>query len=639
MIRLPQKRFDSFTVEVVENFAKDDDSLLNSIDQVLNEILQIKEFRQYSVPQLKQVLKDFKIKGLTGLKKDDLITICVYGLIYAEIKKKSTKKSKDTKTSKKQNKNSKYIFNFNSTTNEFTATKENDPKTVIVYTINDIDDIKKLSPEFKKLGLNKLDDIFAILPLQYRYKFIQRYTYHTRRGFEIELYNISKKQYLLNIIKNNKSATLETNLKNLKFTSYITLTKLIIEKLSVLELTKLEAFYIIQLLDECNNDAVFGGVTEEELDALEDGIIAMEEKEKADKHKQTIQEIKDSSKKAAEEMKVKYDGAKQKRPPNPTFFDADDNESEEERPLKTKQERKRRPSPNHKKSKPKKQQALDDDTPLNFDRILGDPKFDFDMPENTLINYRTALESITVSTDKEGNTITSQPQYIPSGWLNFMSGIGGIFIQRGKKHKFPGYSFNFLKEYINAFLAFNKNSSDEAKDEFQFYPTPDVVASKAVVALDLQVGDVVLEPSAGSGCLIDTLLETGMSNTDIYACEANWRLIPVLNTKIPYENIIGKDALIITKKVLKDLGITKIIMNPPYANNRDKVHFVHFWHEMPENTHLVAIMPNGVGKRSKIAREYAKILEENPHDIIPLDSSPFKEMGTPINCHIVSIYK
>jgi predicted RNA methylase len=81
--------------------------------------------------------------------------------------------------------------------------------------------------------------------------------------------------------------------------------------------------------------------------------------------------------------------------------------------------------------------------------------------------------------------------------------------------------------------------------------------------------DIVLEPSAGCGELVQAALDAGAAH--VYAVEYNPGLCEVLRTRFADEKRVSvhcEDVL----SMAKLQGVTRIVMNPPFEKNQDVRH-------------------------------------------------------------------
>lgn len=111
-----------------------------------------------------------------------------------------------------------------------------------------------------------------------------------------------------------------------------------------------------------------------------------------------------------------------------------------------------------------------------------------------------------------------------------------------------------------------------------FYPTPTPVIEMMTGGLELY-GKCILEPSAGSGNIVDFCIEAG---AEVIACEKEPKLRRIIESKC---KVIGSDFL--TLESDKISHIHAIVMNPPFS--ADERHILHAWTIAPEGCQIVAL--------------------------------------------------
>lgn len=128
------------------------------------------------------------------------------------------------------------------------------------------------------------------------------------------------------------------------------------------------------------------------------------------------------------------------------------------------------------------------------------------------------------------------------------------------------------------------------------FPTPAHVADRVVSLLGIEPGDRVLEPSAGTGALIDAITRAGAQPVTIDAVEVNGALAEQLIRRPPYPHLFVRcgDFLEMNVGHLGDIGrFDKVLMNPPFENGADIRHVEHALSMLKGGGRLVAIMAYG----------------------------------------------
>jgi len=158
----------------------------------------------------------------------------------------------------------------------------------------------------------------------------------------------------------------------------------------------------------------------------------------------------------------------------------------------------------------------------------------------------------------------------------------------------------------------------------QLFPTPREMAGRMAETADLFAGEKVLEPSAGTGNLIEAIISQGIFKSDICAVEINKPLADKLQTSAG--RVVCGDFL----EQNGNLGkFDKIIMNPPFGNGADIQHILHARKFLNPGGLIVALCANGPRQREAL-QPIAASWEDLP-------AGSFKESGTGVNVALLTI--
>jgi predicted RNA methylase len=173
-----------------------------------------------------------------------------------------------------------------------------------------------------------------------------------------------------------------------------------------------------------------------------------------------------------------------------------------------------------------------------------------------------------------------------------------------------------------------------------YFPTPEPLAERLVGMARIEPGNTILEPSAGTGNLIDAILKTH-DDVRISYCEMNCFLLDILRAK--YEGVngvrfLGRDCFDI------DTGqgenrFDRIIMNPPFERGQDVDHVFRAWYSLlaPRGI-LTAIVSAGVFSRTdKKAKEFREFLRNSKAFVNDVAAGSFKSSGTGVESKIVQV--
>lgn len=159
----------------------------------------------------------------------------------------------------------------------------------------------------------------------------------------------------------------------------------------------------------------------------------------------------------------------------------------------------------------------------------------------------------------------------------------------------------------------------------QLFPTPVDLAARMVEMAEVEPGMAVLEPSAGTGRLIDAILAE-CADVSLVAYEINRPLADRLQVAYPMLSILDTDFL----ECGENLDTwDRIIMNPPFVNGADIKHIKHAFGMLRPGGRLVAICAGGPRQEAAL-----KPLSDSWE---PLPSGTFEESGTGVNTVLLTM--
>jgi protein-L-isoaspartate O-methyltransferase len=169
----------------------------------------------------------------------------------------------------------------------------------------------------------------------------------------------------------------------------------------------------------------------------------------------------------------------------------------------------------------------------------------------------------------------------------------------------------------------------------QLFPTPRDLAFRVAEEADLQPGHRILEPSAGTGRLIDAAALTSWEwSGELVAVESHPALASALLAKyLQPVKVRHADFL----ECAGELGLfDRVLMNPPFADQMDVRHVMHAAKFLKPGGRLVAIMAAGVTYRhDRMSAEFRAFVERRGGTIEALPADSFKESGTKVNAVLV----
>lgn len=170
----------------------------------------------------------------------------------------------------------------------------------------------------------------------------------------------------------------------------------------------------------------------------------------------------------------------------------------------------------------------------------------------------------------------------------------------------------------------------------QLFPTPPELAARMVAAAELAPGDEVLEPSAGTGAILEVLREAGAK---YFAVEINMQLAGMLAQRFatPEDAAAGICRNVLQADFLEQNGnlgkFDAVIMNPPFADGQDIAHIQHALRFLKPGGRLVAICANGPRQQAKLK----PIVDEHGGEWEDLPRDTFKTSGTSVNTAMITL--
>jgi protein-L-isoaspartate O-methyltransferase len=168
----------------------------------------------------------------------------------------------------------------------------------------------------------------------------------------------------------------------------------------------------------------------------------------------------------------------------------------------------------------------------------------------------------------------------------------------------------------------------------QLFPTPPALADRMIEAADIQPGNRILEPSAGTGNLV-AAIAAAEPTARVTAVEINTQLADALSARYRVRpagwEILTDDFLDLTAL---DLGrFDRIVMNPPFANGDDMRHIRNAFEMLSPGGRLVAICANGPRQQEQLR----PFVEENGGTWEELPANTFKESGTGVSAVLLTM--
>lgn len=170
----------------------------------------------------------------------------------------------------------------------------------------------------------------------------------------------------------------------------------------------------------------------------------------------------------------------------------------------------------------------------------------------------------------------------------------------------------------------------------QLVPTTRQVARQVIELADIQPGHRILEPSAGTGALLDAAIRAGLGfdcGVRVVAVEVNRELADALlemRARWLYANDANFEVRCADFLSCRDLGtFHRIVMNPPFENGDDIRHIEHARRMLKPGGRLVSVCANGPRQRERLLP-----VADTWVDLPP---GSFQQSGTMVNVAILML--
>lgn len=209
---------------------------------------------------------------------------------------------------------------------------------------------------------------------------------------------------------------------------------------------------------------------------------------------------------------------------------------------------------------------------------------------------------------------------------------GGLWSKRQKGHLFSDDPSVRLGLALNTGAIENKvDDATARKKEYQAFYTPPALAKRLVELAQIQPGNVVLEPSAGEGAIVQAVIDTGVRLGGLTAVELDEEAMPVL-----IKVVEGREAVVYNEDFLhlplRRGDFDRILMNPPFSRNQDVAHVARALPLLAPGGVLVAVMSPNTARQ-----KFQDLIFAHDYDVEEVPAGTFKEAGTNIATIILTI--
>lgn len=199
--------------------------------------------------------------------------------------------------------------------------------------------------------------------------------------------------------------------------------------------------------------------------------------------------------------------------------------------------------------------------------------------------------------------------------------------------KVQGFTFDFDATRVASVLMQGKRCN--LQQDFQFFATPPEVADWLVsLAGDFSPDCKVLEPSAGTGAIIDAIHR--VQPDVVVDC---YELMPENKeklSKLDHIRLLGDDFTQAEHPSEYDL----IVANPPFSKNQDIRHVMQMYQDLKPGGTVAAITSRHWQQASeKVCKDFRAFLEEVSAQVYEIEEGAFKKSGTGVETIAIVINK
>lgn len=199
--------------------------------------------------------------------------------------------------------------------------------------------------------------------------------------------------------------------------------------------------------------------------------------------------------------------------------------------------------------------------------------------------------------------------------------------------KVQGFTFDFDATRVASVLMQGKRCN--LQQDFQFFATPPEVADWLVsLAGDFSPDCKVLEPSAGTGAIIDAIHR--VQPDVVVDC---YELMPENKeklSKLDHIRLLGDDFTQAEHPSEYDL----IVANPPFSKNQDIMHVMQMYQDLKPGGTVAAITSRHWQQASeKVCKDFRAFLEEVSAQVYEIEEGAFKKSGTGVGTIAIVINK
>jgi protein-L-isoaspartate O-methyltransferase len=213
-----------------------------------------------------------------------------------------------------------------------------------------------------------------------------------------------------------------------------------------------------------------------------------------------------------------------------------------------------------------------------------------------------------------------------------LKAAGGKWDRRAGAHIFPFDAAQAVDQILIS------GAVTSVRQDYGYFPTPPAVVTRLLELARIVRGMSVLEPSAGQGAIVSSVLDITTHITAYELLEANCdKLVKAVRahpTRGGMTMVVHEDFLAAAPSPIYD----RVVMNPPFAKQADIHHVNHALRFLKPGGLLVSVMAAGVTFRdNRLTQDFRDLVRGRGGDIEALPEGAFKVSGTDVRSVIVTI--
>jgi 16S rRNA G966 N2-methylase RsmD len=243
-----------------------------------------------------------------------------------------------------------------------------------------------------------------------------------------------------------------------------------------------------------------------------------------------------------------------------------------------------------------------------------------------------------VETEGSAARITQQLDRKDYEALNkVLEACGGTWNRSLKRHVFPSDA----TERLDRVLVTGEYTTD---DGLGFFPTPAVLAAWLVKTARVRPGHFVLEPSAGTGAIVEALYKAAAKVVAVEIAADRFLQIRDNGPSIRklHADFLALALLALLPEGLNFPGFDRIVMNPPFrkAGRGDWIdHVRHAFEMLVSGGILVSVVPRSIEYRQDKRHVEMAAWIEHHGKITRLEDDAFGPSGTSCRTNVIRLVK